>query len=64
MKVIIDRIEGEYAVCEVKKGVFANVPLIVLDGAKEGDIVNIEILKEESAARREKMKNRLNGLFK
>ena len=64
MKVIIDRIEGEYAVCEVKNGVFSNIPLVLLEGAKEGDIVNIEILKEETAIRKENLQKRLNNLFK
>lgn len=63
MKVVIDRFEGFYAVCEIEKGRFANIPIALVPGAKEGDIVSIEILKEESNDKREKLKNRLNGLF-
>ena len=63
MKVTIDRFEGFYAVCEIEKGRFANLPIALVPGAKEGDIVSIEILREESDEKKEKLKSRLNGLF-
>ena len=63
MKVTIDRFEGEYAVCEIEKGRFLNIPAELVPGAREGDIVSIEILREESDTKKEKLKSRLNGLF-
>ena len=63
MKVVIDRFEGFYAVCEIEKGRFANIPVALVPGAKEGDIVSIEILRDETEEKKEKLKSKLNGLF-
>jgi hypothetical protein len=63
MRIVIDRFEGEYAVCEIEKGRFVNLPRQILEGAKEGDIVKIEILKDETAQRKKDLQARLNGLF-
>ena len=63
MKVTIDRFEGDFAVCEIEKGRFANLPKAFVPGAKEGDIVSIDILAEETEEKKEKLKARLNGLF-
>ena len=63
MKVVIDRIEGYYAVCEISEGRWANIPLALVPGAKEGDIVSIEILKDETEREKEELRERLNNLF-
>ena len=42
MKVVIDRFEGFYAVCEIEKGRFANIPIALVPDAKEGDIVSFD----------------------
>ncbi len=63
MKVTIDRFEGAYAVCEIEKGRFVSIPAELVPDAREGDIVSIEILREESDKKKEKLKSRLNGLF-
>ena len=63
MKIIIDRFEGEYAVCEVSKGEYVNIPRLLVADAEEGDIVLIEVLKDENETRRNDMKKRLMGLF-
>ena len=43
MEVIIDRFEGEYAVVEIDKDKFVNLPKILVPGAKEGDVVKIVV---------------------
>ncbi len=64
MKVIIDRFEGPFAVVEIEEGRFANIPVGLIPGAKEGDIVSIEILKDETLERKKKLDKRLKNLFK
>lgn len=63
MKIIIDRFEGDFAVAEIEKGKFVNVPKILLEGAKEGDIVVITIDKSETEERSKKIDNLMNDLF-
>ncbi len=46
MKIVIDRIEGEFAVCELPDMQIVNIPLCLLEDAKEGDVYSIE--KDES----------------
>lgn len=46
MKIVIDRIEGEFAVCELPDMQIVNIPLSLLEDAKEGDVYSIE--KDES----------------
>ena len=45
MDVIVDRIEGDYAVVEIEKGKMCNLPLVFLPNVKEGDVVTITINK-------------------
>ncbi|MBE6729820.1 MAG: DUF3006 domain-containing protein [Ruminococcaceae bacterium] len=63
MKVIIDRFEGEYAVVEIEKGHFVDIPACLLVGANEGDVVSINIEKEETEDRKVKIENLMNDLF-
>lgn len=69
MKYIIDRFEGEYAVCEVEAGRFIDIPKAdIPKGAKEGDILSktdngYRIEKAETEAKREEIKKRMNRLF-
>jgi len=65
MKVIIDRFEGDSAVCEKKDRTMLNVKRDKLPPeAKEGDILNIndDIITVDSAATT-KRKNTVNKLF-
>ena len=59
MKITVDRIEGEFAVCELQNGSFVNIPLCVFGNAKEGDVFNIERDDEE----KEKRLNKAQSLF-
>lgn len=63
MKVIVDRFEGDYAVVEINKGNLVNIPKVLLDGAEEGDVISIEIDKEETAKRKTNIENLMNDLF-
>lgn len=60
MQVVIDRFEGDMAVVELPDGVMATMPVILLPGAVEGDVVMITIDKTETIAR----KKRVNSLLK
>ena len=64
MKVIIDRFEGEYAIVEIELGNFVNIPKILLPNAKEGDVVKIEIDKNETELQRKKIENLMENVFK
>lgn len=63
MQVIIDRFEKDYAVVEIEEGLFVNIPTILLPNAKEGDVIDIRIDKNETAKRKEKIKRLMNNLF-
>jgi hypothetical protein len=64
MKATIDRVEGKLAVLLIRDGesIKLNVPLILLpEGSKEGDILDISIQKDEKEA--EDAKKRVSGLI-
>ena len=63
MKVIIDRFENEFAVIEIEKNKFINVPKILFPNAQEGDVIKIEIDKEETNKRKEEIQKIVNNLF-
>ena len=58
MKVIIDRFEGDYAIVELDEGKILELPKELIPEAEEGDVINIEILKEETNKRKEQIKNK------
>lgn len=64
-KLIIDRFEGDFAVCETEDLEFINFPKSALPfGAKEGDVIAISIDKSETDKRKEKIEGLMNSLFK
>jgi hypothetical protein len=70
MRVIIDRFEGEFAVCEVSdEERMINLPLKDLpEGAKPGDVLKISdggitIDNEETADRKKRINNLLDSLW-
>ena len=69
MKVIIDRFEGNYAVCETEDKKYINILKSELpQGIKEGDVlicVNDKWFIDDKTTkeRKEKIKNKLNSLF-
>ena len=63
MKVIVDRFEGDYVIVELDIGKVINVPKILFPNAKEGDVFKIEIDKEETNNRKNKIQGLINELF-
>ena len=63
MKLTIDRIEGDWAVCEYEKGKTLNLPAALLPAnAKEGDALLLTVdreLTDERKARAEELRKRL-----
>lgn len=55
MKVVVDKIEGDFAIVELPDRKMVNIPIILLPKeVKEGDILIIEIDKKETKQRLEK----------
>ena len=63
MKVIIDRFEGEYAIVEIEVGQYAHISKLLVPNAKEGDLVYIEIDKEDTRKRKEDITKLMNSVF-
>lgn len=68
MKVIVDRFEGSYAVCEDEEQKMINIEIDKLpQGVKEGDVLiiegdNIKVDKEETEIRRERIRRLMEDL--
>lgn len=61
----IDRLEGNYAVCEMEDGKLLNLPKEFLpSGSKEGSKLRIELDLEAEEKDRERIKSKMNNLFK
>ena len=63
MEVIIDRFEGEYAVVEISKNKFVNLPKELVPDAKEGDVVCINVDHKNTKKRKEHITDLMNHLF-
>jgi len=64
MRVIIDRFEGDYAVVEMEDRSTANLPRsLVPPGAKEGDVLLIEIDKKATAERKKRIRELMEELW-
>ena len=63
MKIIIDRFEGGYAVCELPDGSFAQSPAAVLPGAREGDVAEIRICGDDTKRRRDAIEEKARRMF-
>ncbi len=63
MDVIVDRIEGDYAVVEIDKGKMCNLPIEVVPNVKEGDIVTIIINKDKTKKRKKTIEELMNSVF-
>lgn len=59
MKIIIDRIEGDIAVCEIDGKKFINLPVSLFENAKECDVY---ILTKDDSAKEESL-NKAKSLF-
>lgn len=64
MKFIIDKIEENFAVVEVKDKKMINMPIGLLpSGAKEGDVLLIAVDKNETEARRGRIEKLMDDLW-
>ncbi len=63
MEVIVDRIEGDYAIVEIEKGNISNLPLELVPNVKEGDIVTITINKGKTEDRKKTIEKLMNSVF-
>lgn len=62
---IIDRFEGNFAVCEMDENSFVNIPIKALpNGAQEGSVINISIDHSETEKRKNDIDSLMNKLFK
>lgn len=65
MRVIIDRFEENFAVVELDNKETVNMPRsLVPKGAKEGDVIDIQVNEEKTRKRREKMEKMMNDLWR
>lgn len=65
MKITIDRFEGNYAVCEMENGNFANLPKEFLpSAANEGSKLVIELDLDSEAEDRDRVRSKMDNLFK
>ncbi len=63
MDVIVDRIEGDYAVVEIDKGNMVNLPIELVPNVKEGDVVTITINKDKTEKRKKTIEELMNSVF-
>ena len=63
MDVIVDRIEGDYAIVEIEKGNMSNLPLDLVPNVKEGDIVTITVNKDKTEDRKKTIEELMNSVF-
>ena len=63
MDVIVDRIEGDYAVVEIEKGKMCNLPIELVPNVKEGDAVSIIINKSKTDERKKTIEELMNSVF-
>ena len=55
MKVIIDRIEGDFAIVELEDGTTIEVPKLLFGDMEEGDIFSIQKDEESTGERKEEV---------
>lgn len=65
MRLTVDRFEGDYAICELENGEFVDIPRKALpEGITEGSKLSIEVDETEQKDDQERIKNKMNHLFK
>lgn len=63
MRVVIDRIEENTAVCNLENGSVINAPIALFEDVKEGRVYDITLNTAEENKRKENAQSRLNSLF-
>ena len=63
MQITVDRIEDEFLVVELEDGNIVDIPKELVPDAKEGDVIDIYINKEETENRKKEVKKLMDDLF-
>jgi hypothetical protein len=64
MRVVIDRFEGKFAVMEMEDKQMVDMPRVLLpEGAKEGNVIEIRIAREETGKRKDEVEKMCEGLW-
>ena len=65
MKITVDRFEGKYAVCLTDDGIHLDIPSVLLEGASEGDVYDMELKKlpDERKRRRASIEEKTKKLW-
>ncbi len=63
MRIIINRIENDIAVCELENGKTINVPACIFENAHEGGVYNITADDKQEKFLRQKNAAKLKDLF-
>ena len=63
MQVVVDRIEEEFIIVELEDGNVVDVPKVLIPGAKEGDIIDIYINRDETEKKNTEVKKLMDDLF-
>ncbi len=64
MELIVDRIENNQIVFELPDKSHVNIPLQLLQNAKENEVYNLTLNKEETTNKINKVHNLMDELFK
>lgn len=63
MRIIIDRIENQTAVCELESGETVNAPVSLFENISEGAVYNLSKNTASEEERKKSAQKRLNNLF-
>jgi hypothetical protein len=63
VEAIIDRFEGDFAVVEMQDLTTVNLPLVLVPGAKEGDVIQIKISGDKTKERKKSIAKLSKKLF-
>lgn len=63
MQVVVDRIEEDYIVVELEDGSVVDVPKVLIPGAKEGDVIDIYINRDETDKKNTEVNKLMDELF-
>lgn len=63
MKIILDRFEGDFGIVELEDKSFVEIPKVLISNAKEGDVITINIDKDETERQKKEIESLMNDLF-
>ena len=63
MKLVIDRFEGDFAVCELPDRTMVNIPKQIFENADCGDIINVTVDKDAIKKQKEKIEKLMDDIW-